>query len=91
MELITIISILICVAFFTVLAIIIVSEHKKDEKERIKYMQYDMSKINEIYDIEEQGICHSCDHGIQKCLEEGEAFCNKANKEKEKDNEKRPV
>lgn len=44
----------------------------------------------EILDIREKGLCDSCDHGINKCLAAGKAYCKTDEKKQEesKDEEK---
>lgn len=34
-----------------------------------------LKNYSEILDLEADGLCNSCDYGIDKCLNEGRAFC----------------
>ena len=36
-----------------------------------------MNKINEIYKQEDDGLCNSCEYGIDRCLSDGEPYCKK--------------
>lgn len=47
-------------------------------------------KIAEIVDLHSEGLCESCEHGYEKCLEEGRAYC-KYEEEVKSDGEKEPV
>lgn len=50
-----------------------------------KKKEKNMSKISEIYDMQEEGFCDSCDYGLDRCLTDGQAFCKKDNNNKEKE------
>lgn len=70
-------SIFIVLAILGAIITVIVMEYKEECKVSEKYKQYDIEKLNEIYELEEDGLCNSCSYGREKCLEDGEAHCKK--------------
>jgi hypothetical protein len=44
-----------------------------------------LKNYNEILEIRAEGLCNSCDYGIDRCLKDGKAFCKhgELNKENE--------
>lgn len=73
----TIASIFIVLAIFSVITTIIIMEYKEECKVSKKYQQVDMNKINDIYKQEDDGLCNSCRYGIDRCLSDGEPYCKK--------------
>ena len=73
----TTVSIFIVLAIFSVITTIIIMEYKEECKVSKKYRQVDMNKINEIYKQEDDGLCNSCEYGIDRCLSDGEPYCKK--------------
>ena len=47
----------------------------------------------EIIELRSEGICESCDYGVDRCLQDGKAFCKYGSIEKEevKNNEEESV
>ena len=73
----TVVSIFIVLAIFGVVITVVVMEYKEECKVSKKYQQIDMDKINEIYKLEDDGLCNSCKYGIDRCLSDGEPYCKK--------------
>lgn len=45
----------------------------------------------EIMELRSDGLCESCDYGIDKCLSDGKPFCKYPKKEEEQENEEESV
>lgn len=73
----TVASIFIVLAIFSVVITVVIMEYKEECKVSKKYQQVDMNKINEIYKQEDEGLCNSCKYGIDRCLSDGEPYCKK--------------
>lgn len=85
----TVVSIFITLAILAIIITIIILEYKEECRVSEKYRQFDMKKINEIYQCEDDGLCNSCKYGIDRCLSDGEPYCKK--KEDENAGKKRSV
>ena len=73
----TVASIFIVLAILCAIMTIIIMEYKEECKVSKKYQQVDMNKINEIYKLEDDGLCNSCKYSIDRCLSDGEPYCKK--------------
>lgn len=51
-----------------------------------------IKNLNEIFDIRSDGLCNSCSHTFEECLENGKALCKIETTEKEvNDEQEKPV